>query len=146
MDVIAHLYRTNRRQERQGQCYNKTVERQRFEQLVDEAVKSLPDEFLEQMDNIEVMVDDFPTTAQLRRGNVGRNSTLLGLYEGVPRTRRTTGYNMVLPDKITIFQQPIEAKCATDEKIRAEVRHVVLHEIAHHFGIDDDRLREIGKY
>jgi predicted Zn-dependent protease with MMP-like domain len=122
------------------------MERERFEQLVDEAVQSLPDEFLEHMENIAVMVDDFPTAAQLRKSRVPRNSTLLGLYEGVPRTGRTTGYNMVLPDKITIFQKPIEAQFTTDEKIRAEVRHVVLHEIAHHFGIGDDRLKEIGKY
>jgi predicted Zn-dependent protease with MMP-like domain len=122
------------------------MERERFEQLVNEAVNSLPDEFLEHMDNIDVLVSDLPTPGQLRRGKTGRNNTLLGLYEGVPQTNRTSGYNMVLPDKITIFQQTIESQCRTDDGIRKLVQHVVLHEIAHHFGISDARLKELGKY
>jgi len=122
------------------------MERERFEQLVNEAVNSLPDEFLEHMDNIDILVADTPTSAQARRGKTGRNSTLLGLYEGVPQTHRTSGYNMVLPDKITIFQQPIESISRSDDDIRKNVQHVVLHEIAHHFGISDKRLRELGKY
>ena len=122
------------------------MERERFEQLVNEAVNSLPDEFLEHMDNIDILVADTPTSAQARRGKTGRNNTLLGLYEGVPQTYRTSGYNMVLPDKITIFQQPIESISQSDDDIRKNVQHVVLHEIAHHFGISDKRLRELGKY
>jgi predicted Zn-dependent protease with MMP-like domain len=74
------------------------------------------------------------------------NQILLGLYEGIPQTRRISNYGMVLPDKITIFQKNIEAKCRNEEEILAEIEHVVKHEIAHHFGISDDRLREIGKY
>jgi predicted Zn-dependent protease with MMP-like domain len=119
---------------------------EKFEDLVDKVVKSLPQEFLDLMDNVEVLVSGQPTSAQLRKNGLKANQTLLGLYEGVPQTRRTTSYGMVLPDKITIFQKTIEAKCRNDEEILAEIEHVVKHEIAHHFGISDARLREIGRY
>jgi predicted Zn-dependent protease with MMP-like domain len=119
---------------------------EKFEDLVDKVVKSLPQEFLDLMDNVEVLVSGQPTSAQLRKNGLKANQTLLGLYEGVPQTRRTTNYGMVLPDKITIFQKTIEAKCRNEEEILAEIEHVVKHEIAHHFGISDERLREIGRY
>lgn len=122
------------------------MEREKFEDLVDRAVKSLPAEFLDHLDNVEVMVADQPTANQLRKSGLNANQMLLGLYEGIPQTRRGSGYGMVLPDKITIFQKSIEAKCRKDEEILAEVEHVVKHEIAHHFGISDARLREIGRY
>jgi predicted Zn-dependent protease with MMP-like domain len=122
------------------------MDKEKFEDLVDQAVKRLPAEFLDHLDNVEVLVDDQPTPAQIRKNGLNANQTLLGLYEGVPQTRRTTSYGMVLPDKITIFQKTIEAQCRTDEEILAEIEHVVKHEIAHHFGISDARLREIGRY
>jgi len=122
------------------------MDREKFEELVDKAVKSLPAEFFEHLDNVEVVVADRPTSGQRRKSGLQANQTLLGLYEGVPQTRRSTGYSMVLPDKITIFQQTIEEKCRNDEEILAEIEHVVKHEIAHHFGISDARLREIGRY
>jgi predicted Zn-dependent protease with MMP-like domain len=121
------------------------MERERFEELVKRAVDNLPEEFLEQMDNVDILVEDYPTTAQMRKAKVTRGSILLGLYEGIPRTRRSSAYGMVLPDKITIFRKPIEAKCRNDDEIVAEIKRVVLHEIAHHFGIGDERLRELGK-
>jgi len=121
------------------------MERERFEELVVRAVESLPEEFQEQMDNVEVVVEDYPAPAQMRKGRVRAGSILLGLYEGVPRTRRSSHYGMVLPDKITIFRKPIEAKCRTDDEIAGEIGRVVRHEIAHHFGIGDDRLRELGR-
>jgi predicted Zn-dependent protease with MMP-like domain len=115
-----------------------------FEKLVTRAIESLPDEFRERMENVDVVVADFPTPAQLRRSGLKRNQTLLGLYEGVPLTQRTAGYSYVMPDKITIFQRPIEAMSGSDARIVAEIQRVVKHEIAHHFGIDDDRLEELG--
>jgi predicted Zn-dependent protease with MMP-like domain len=115
-----------------------------FERLVAQAIESLPDEFRERMENIDVIVADAPTPAQLRRSGLKRNQTLLGLYEGVPLTHRTGGYSYVIPDKITIFQRPIEAIFKSDARIIKEVQRVVKHEIAHHFGIDDDRLEELG--
>jgi len=77
---------------------------------------------------------------------LGPGQTLFGLYEGVPLTERSSHYGMVLPDKITIFRQPIEAYCRSEEEIRQMVRRTVLHELAHHFGIPDQRLRELGVY
>jgi predicted Zn-dependent protease with MMP-like domain len=121
-----------------------TVERAKFEELVAAAIEGLPEEFLERLDNVDIIVDDYPTRSQLRKSRTGRNYTLLGLYEGVPLTERHD-YTMVLPDKITIFQRPIEEKCRTEKEIKDEVRRVVVHEIAHHFGIGDGRLRELGR-
>lgn len=120
------------------------MERERFEALVRRAVENLPEEFLERLDNVDILVEDLPTVAQMRKSRVPRGNILLGLYEGVPRTRRSSGYGMVLPDKITIFQRPIEAKCRNEDEIVAEIERVVRHEIAHHFGIGDERLRELG--
>lgn len=121
------------------------MERERFEEIIRRTIDNLPAEFLEYLDNVDVLAEDYPTAAQLRKAGVSSGSILLGLYEGIPRTRRSSAYGMVLPDKITIFQKPIERKCRNDDEVAAEIQRVVLHEIAHHFGIDDDRLRELGK-
>ncbi|OGO24198.1 MAG: hypothetical protein A2144_13055 [Chloroflexi bacterium RBG_16_50_9] len=120
------------------------MERARFEQLVAKAVDSLPDEFRIRMENIDVVVASAPLRHQLAKFAGGRGETLLGLYEGVPLTRRSQQYGMVVPDKITIFQKPIESICNDDAQIVAEIQRVVEHEIAHHFGISDDRLRQLN--
>ncbi len=122
------------------------METQQFEQLVARAIENLPEEIGESLENIDVVVADEPTPEQLRHQGLKKNETLLGLYEGVPLTERTYGYSGVMPDKITIFQKPIEAKCRNDNQIVTEIGRIVRHEIAHHFGIDDDRLHEIGRY
>lgn len=119
------------------------MERERFESLVAKAIDDLPREFLDMLENVDIVVEDYPNPAQLRKSEVGHHETLLGLYEGVPQTRRTSGYNMVLPDKITMFQKPLEAQCSNDDQVYAEVKKTLQHEIAHHFGISDERLREI---
>ena len=116
---------------------------ERFEALVDKAIAGLPEEFKERLENVDVVVQDWPTKMQLQRSRVRHRSYLLGLYEGVPLTMRGRGYTMVLPDKITIFQKPIEAICHNDEEIEREIQKVVRHEIAHHFGIGDRKLKEI---
>ncbi len=118
-----------------------------FLELVREAVESLPEQIARAMENVEVVVEPWPTVQQLLAAGItpGRG-TLFGLYQGVPLTRRTSGYSLVLPDKITIFQGPIIAVHRSDDAIREQVRRTVIHEIAHHFGIDDDRLREMGRY
>ena len=120
------------------------MDRQRFEWLVAKAVDSLPDEFHARLENVDVVVDDQPTPHQLAALNRKRGETLLGLYEGVPLTRRTRHYGLVTPDKITIFQKPIESICKSDNEIIVRIQRVVLHEIAHHFGISDARLKELG--
>jgi len=121
------------------------MNKERFEELVAEAVGSLPEEFRAKLENIDVVVEDEPSRAQLREAGLRRRETLLGLYEGVPRTQRTSHYGLVPPDRITIFQKPIEAKCHTDDEVKAEIQRVVRHEIAHHFGIGDAQLKQIEK-
>lgn len=118
-----------------------------FGELVEEALDSLPPEIARAMNNVEVTIAAWPTVQQLHSAGIDpRRGTLFGLYQGVPLTHRTQGYNLVPPDRITIFQGPITAVHRTDEAIRRQVRQTVIHEIAHHFGIDDDRLRELGRY
>ncbi len=121
------------------------MDRERFEKLVAQAVESLPEEFQEKLQNIDVVIEDFPSRTQLRQARVNRGLMLLGLYEGVPLTRRGTNYGMVPPDKITIFQKNIEARFVGGDEmeIREKVQRTVRHEIAHHFGIGDARLKQI---
>jgi len=121
------------------------LDRERFEWLVAKAVDSLPDEFRTRLENIDVVVADQPSTSQLAELGRKRGETLLGLYEGVPLTMRSRHYGLVVPDKVTIFQKTIEAICRNDAKIIAEIQRVVQHEIAHHFGISDARLKRLGK-
>ena len=119
------------------------MERTRFEQLVGEAIESLPEDFKTRMDNVALVVDNLPSPREARRfGRGGR--LLLGLYQGQPLTRRDSRYGLVFPDKITIYQANVEAICRNDAEVREQVRRTVLHEIAHHFGIDDARLHELG--
>ena len=119
------------------------MDRERFQWLVARAIETLPDEFTDRLENIDVVVEDSPTQSQIARAGLGRGQTLLGLYEGVPLTRRGAHYGLVPPDKITIFQKPIEAKCRDDARVTTEIQRVVQHEIAHHFGIGDARLEQI---
>jgi len=119
------------------------MDREKFEWLVARAVDSLPEEFRTKLENIDVVVADWPSQGQLAKVRLKHSQTLLGLYEGVPLTKRGPHYGLVPPDKITIFQKPIEAKCRYDAEITAEIKRVVQHEIAHHFGIGDARLRQI---
>lgn len=119
------------------------MDRERFERLVARAIDSLPEEFRTKLENIDVVVEDWPTQWQLAKAGLRRGQTLLGLYEGVPLTKRGEHYGLVPPDKITIFQKPIEAKCRYDAEITTEIQRVVRHEIAHHFGITDVRLEQI---
>jgi predicted Zn-dependent protease with MMP-like domain len=108
-----------------------------FEDAVEAALDSLPPDLAAAVSNVEVVVEDEPPPGL----------PLLGLYQGVPLTRRTSAYAAVPPDKITIYRGPLERRYGHDpDRLRAAVRHVVLHEVAHHFGISDERLRELGRY
>ncbi len=118
---------------------------ERFEELVEEALAEIPDALWQAIDNVAVMVEEWPTPRQQAVAGAGR--LLLGLYEGVPLTVRSTAYGLIPPDKITIFRQPILQICGADETlIRSQVRRTVLHEVAHHFGISDERLHQLGAY
>ncbi len=108
-----------------------------FERLVGEAIDSLPQDLRRRISNVELVVEDEPPAGQ----------PLLGLYQGVPLTRRGSNYSGSLPDKITIFRGPLERLYGSDpDRLSAQVRRVVLHEVAHHFGISDERLVEIDRY
>jgi predicted Zn-dependent protease with MMP-like domain len=121
------------------------MDRKGFEWLVARAVEDLPEEFLARLENIDVVVEDYPTPEQLCQLGLKYGETLLGLYEGVPQTKRGRHYGLVPPDKITIFQRSIEARCRHDAEISTEIQRVVKHEIAHHFGISDARLQQMEK-
>lgn len=118
-----------------------------FEQLVAEALDGLPTYFQEKMNNIEVLIARWPSQGDLEQAGVLPGHTLLGLYSGIPLTKRTHGYQLVPPDTITLYRGPIEAEAGESlNAIRRLVRHTIIHEIAHHFGISDERLRELGAY
>ena len=119
------------------------MERERFQWLVAKAIDSLPEEFRVKLDNVDVVVEDWPTPSQLAKVGLRRGQTLFGLYQGVPLTKRGSHYGMVPPDKITVFQKPIEARYKDEVNIIAEIQRIVRHEIAHHFGIGDARLRQL---
>ena len=121
------------------------MERERFKQLVAEAIESLPQEFLEKLENIDVVVQDWPTAEQLASVGLRHRTELLGLYEGIPLTNRGRSMSMVLPDKITIFQKPIEISYRSDREMVGGIGDTVRHEIAHHFGVSDEKLSEIAR-
>lgn len=116
-----------------------------FNSLVEEALDTLPAEYSAFMENVEVVVEIWPNTQDLLDGHVRRGHTLLGLYRGIPRTKRTN-YHAVLPDKISIFAGPIVAAYGDDPGVvKRGVRDTVLHEIGHHFGLSDEEIRRAGK-
>lgn len=113
-----------------------------FKQLVAKGLDAMPEKFAAKLDNVAVVIADAPTAEQRRRFNLRERATLFGLYEGVPLTKRGSGYTMVLPDKITIFKQPmLEAYGDDRDAICQQVADTVWHEIAHHFGLDEGEVR-----
>jgi len=126
-------------------------DRERFDELVDEAVESLPPAFAERMENVDVVTEARPSRRTLREVGIEPGGTLLGLYQGVPQTERTTSYGAVLPDRIVIYREPVldeaDASCPEggdfEETVRQVVRQTVLHEIGHHFGLSDEDLERL---
>jgi predicted Zn-dependent protease with MMP-like domain len=117
------------------------VSRERFEELVADALDTIPPDLAAHMENVAVLVEDWPTPDQLG----GRHGTLLGLYEGVQLTHRSPiNYAGVMPDRITIFRGPLSERSRDEAHLAHQIRVTVVHEVAHHFGIDDARLRELG--
>jgi predicted Zn-dependent protease with MMP-like domain len=119
------------------------LSRQEFDEAVLYALKRLPRFFKKKMKNIEVVVEDQASHEILSEMGLRSPFELLGLYQGIPLGRRGFYYGNVLPDKITLFQIPIESGCRTKEEIEERVREVVIHEVGHYFGLDDKRLREL---
>lgn len=120
------------------------MQRGRFLALVRRALDDLPSPYRDWLDNVDVVVERRPRPHHLRTAGLGPGEALFGLYEGVPLTERPSDYGMVLPDKITIFQEPLEDAFPDEEELVAEVRSTVLHELAHHFGISDEELERLG--
>lgn len=123
------------------------MKREVFERLVAEALDGLPEQFLAHMENVEVVIEEWPSALTLADAGMEKDEReeLLGLYSGVPLTERDTGYAGFLPDRITLFQGPIQRVAGSDaEAIRKEVRDTVVHELAHYFGISEERIAELG--
>jgi predicted Zn-dependent protease with MMP-like domain len=117
--------------------------REEFEEVVVLALKRIPKSLKKKMENIDVVVEDRASRDLLSEMGLQSPFELLGLYQGVPIDRRGFYYGNVLPDKITLFQIPIESICKTREEIKKKVREVVIHEVGHYFGLDDKELREL---
>ena len=116
---------------------------ERFEQLVSEGIDTIPEKFIKRLDNVAIVIADEPTREQLMKNHIAAGSTLLGLYEGIPLTHRGEYYGAgeVLPDKITIFKNPLIAMAGHDEQaLKEAVRDTVWHEIAHYFGYSDEGI------
>ena len=119
--------------------------KEEFEKIVKEGIRAIPKRFLEKLNNIDIVIEDEPGVYQQRKLKIRKNSLILGLYEGVPKTKRGS-YGMVLPDKITIFKKPIEKIAQTEKEIREIVKNTVWHEIAHHFGFSEEGVRKAESY
>jgi predicted Zn-dependent protease with MMP-like domain len=121
------------------------LSRREFEEVVVLALKRLPKFFRKKMKNVDVVVEDRASRELLSEMGLRSPFELLGLYQGVPLDRRGFYYGNVLPDKITLFQIPIESMCQTKEELEEKVREVVIHEVGHYFGLSDEKLRELEK-
>ena len=117
--------------------------REEFTRLVEEALDEIPRRFRTEMKNVAVVVEDVPPAHVLAEMEIGPDDTLFGLYQGVPLTERGWGYGNALPDRISIYQQPIVQACESDEEIRDCVAETVIHEFGHYFGMSEDEIQEI---
>jgi len=123
------------------------MERKEFEKLVIGALKELPKVFRDRLENVDVIIEDELDMDAVKRLGLGARGRVLGLYQGVPLKDRTHYYGMVMPDKITLYKSNIEEACESRGlDVYEEIKHVLQHEIAHHFGISDKRLRDTGTY
>jgi len=121
---------------------NTKIHKKDFEKLVKEGISAIPEKFLRKLDNVAIVIEDEPTSAQKKKLNIRSSLVLLGLYEGVPKAKRGSNYNAVLPDKITIFRKPIEEEARDEKDLKKMVKNTVWHEIAHHFGMSEIQVRQ----
>lgn len=120
------------------------METEDFEKLVNEGINDIPQKFLDKIKNVGILIEENPTPEQLKKLKVGKNYFLFGLYEGVPKTERW-GSDPFFPDKITIFKNQIEKSAETEKEIKQLVKETVWHEIAHHFGMNEEMVRRAEK-
>jgi predicted Zn-dependent protease with MMP-like domain len=116
---------------------------EQFAKIIAEAMDELPEKYIRALNNVAVVYEDEPTPEQRELMKLRRNQTLFGLYQGIPQTARGAGYNLVLPDKITIFKRPLEFASRDTSELKVHVKHTLWHEIAHHFGLNHDRIHEL---
>ena len=114
-----------------------------FEKLIGRAMNELPREYMERLDNVAITYADDPTPEQFTKQGVSEGQLLLGLYEGIPQTQRGSSYSLVLPDKITLFKNPILSLSSSDADVYERVKRTLWHEIAHHYGLDHGRIHEL---
>ncbi len=119
------------------------LSRRQFEKLAEAAVLRLPGDVLSWLDNVEIMVEDWPTKQQMKEMEIEDRRDLLGLYLGTPLIERESGFPS-LPDRIILYQGPIEAAGESDVGIKEEIKNTILHEVAHHFGMGEDKLEDLG--
>ncbi len=122
-----------------------TTDDEGFEKIVAWAIDDLPKEYIDNLNNVAITIEDLPTPEQRIKQKLRPNQTLFGLYEGIPRTARGNGYNLVIPDRITIFKKPLEAWSSSIQDLMMRVRNTVWHEIAHHYGLGHDRIHELER-
>lgn len=115
-----------------------------FERLVSQALDTLPEWVQEYMNNVVIIVEPWPNASQLQAAEIPPGNTLLGLYQGIPLTRRGRGYQLIPPDRISLFQGPLESIAADELALKQLIRRTVIHEIAHHFGFSEAKLTELG--
>ncbi len=120
--------------------------REEFESIVRQTVSDLPPELQRNIANVAIVVEEWPDDATLDDAEVDDPLDLFGFYHGIPLTERSQNYGLVLPDKISIYRQPISQASRTDAEIREVIQRTVRHELAHYFGIDDERLEQLGAY
>jgi predicted Zn-dependent protease with MMP-like domain len=120
------------------------LSRPQFEALVEQALADLPAEIVQYMDNVAITIADWPSASELKRTRVSHPGQLFGMYEGIPLTKRGRRYHAVAPDRIILYQGPLQAAHHTLPALREQIRRTVAHEIAHHFGISEERIRELG--
>lgn len=116
----------------------------RFRQLAADALDSLPEKFRRAMENIAIVIEDWPDEQTLRETGLQSKLDLFGLYQGTPLPERANGEAGMLPDVITLYRRPIEQRSRNDAEIRRQIAKTLLHEIGHYFGLDEDRLTELG--
>lgn len=121
------------------------MKKEDFEKLVDQALKEMPKEIFEKMENVAIVIEKKPSSKQLKKSEIRAGNLLLGLYQGVPKTTWGRGFGNILPDKITIFQESIEKLARFENKILGVLKNTILHEIAHHFGFDEKAIRTLEK-
>lgn len=119
-----------------------TLTRKKFRNLVTNSLAELPKEITFKLENVDIVIDDVASSSQLVGTGLENDLELLGLYEGIPLNDRY-GYDLVLPDKITIFQKSVESICTTEEELKSEIKATIMHEIGHHFGLTEEELANL---